>query len=114
LNKIDRLPPGEARIETLRRRLLGDAEHLGETRAVGVSALSGEGIDALLRLVDEVLPFDPVVRAKFRLAAGDGANIHLLHELGRVVDTQYQGDHCIIEAEVPQSLKARLAEYEWT
>jgi GTP-binding protein HflX len=114
LNKIDRLPPGETQIETLRRRLLGDAEHQGETRAVGVSSLSGEGIDSLLRLVDEVLPFDPVVRAKFRLAAGDGANIHLLHELGRVVDTQYQGDHCIIEAEVPQSLKARLAEYEWT
>ena len=43
LNKIDRLPPGEARIETLRRRLLGDAEHKGETRAVGVSALYRRG-----------------------------------------------------------------------
>jgi len=113
LNKIDRLPPAEAQIETLRRRLLGDAEHQGETRAVGVSALTGEGIDTLLRLIDEVLPFDPVVRAKFRLAAGDGAGIHLLHEFARVLDTRYENGDCIIEAEVPQSLKARLVEYEW-
>ena len=49
-------------------------------RAVGVSALTGFGIADLLRAVDEVLPFDPVVRARFRLAAGDGASVHLLHE----------------------------------
>jgi 50S ribosomal subunit-associated GTPase HflX len=93
--------------------LLGDAEHQGETRAVGISALTGEGIDALLRSIDEVLPFDPIVRAKFRLAAGDGASIHLLHEFARVLDTRYENGDCIIEAEIPQSLKGRLAEYEW-
>src|SRR5437867_460155 len=85
LNKIDLLPPGEARIETIRQRLLGAAESRANTRAVGISARTGEGVDALLRTIDEVLPFDPVVRARFQLVAGDGASIHLLHQLGRVV-----------------------------
>jgi GTP-binding protein HflX len=111
LNKIDRLPPGEAQIDTLRQRLLGAAEHKDVARAAGVSALNGEGIDCLLRLIDEVLPFDPVVRARFRLAAGDGASIHLLHQFGRVTHTRYEDEHCIIDAEVSQSLKERLAEY---
>ena len=111
LNKIDRLPPGEADIEILRRRLLGSTESHGKTRAVGVSALTGLGIAGMLGAIDEVLPFDPVVRARFRLHAGDGANIHLLHELGRVVGTEYDDQHCIVEADVAQSLKERLAEY---
>jgi GTP-binding protein HflX len=111
LNKIDRLPPGEAQIDTLRQRLLGAAEHKADARAAGISALTGEGIDDLLRLVDEVLPFDPVVRARFRLAAGDGASIHLLHQFGRVMQTRYEDNHCIVDAEVSQSLKERLAEF---
>jgi GTP-binding protein HflX len=111
LNKIDGLPPGEADIETLRQRLLGEAAQRGGARAVGVSALTGEGVGALLGLIDEVAPFDPLVRVTFRFRAGDGANIHLLHEFGRVMSSSYSGSHCIIEAEVAQSLKERLAEY---
>jgi GTP-binding protein HflX len=107
LNKIDGLPTGEADVEILSRRLLGEAEH----RAVGISALTGAGLPELLRAIDDVLPFDPVVRARFRLEAGDGARIHLLHEFGRVIDTRYDREHCIIEADVAQSLKERLAEY---
>ena len=42
LNKIDGLPPGEADIETLRQRLLGEAAQHGGARAAGVSALTGE------------------------------------------------------------------------
>ena len=52
-----------------------------------------------------------MVRARFRLAAGDGASMHLLHEFGRVLNTQYDEEHCIVEADVSQSLKDRLAEY---
>jgi GTP-binding protein HflX len=111
LNKIDRLPPGERDIEIIRRRLLGGVEHHGDARAAGVSALTGEGLDTLRDLIDDVLPFDRVVRAKFRLGVGDGANIHLLHEFGRVMSTDCEGDHFIIEAEVSQSLKDRLSEY---
>jgi len=121
LNKIDRLPPSEADIETLRQRIAGsqlatsetDAPQAGSvpSRAVGVSALTGKGVDALLRAIDEALPFDLIVRARFRLPAGDGASIHLLHQLGRVINTQYDEEYCIVEADVSQSLKDRLAEY---
>ncbi len=108
LNKIDRLPAGESDIAILRSRLLGETEHLRDTRAVGVSALTGHGVDEMLGLIDEVLPFDPVVRARFRVHSSDGASIHLLHEFARVISTRYDGDDCIIEAEAPQSLTARL------
>jgi GTP-binding protein HflX len=107
LNKLDRLPPAEADVEILRSRLCGAAQH----RAVGVSALTGLGVADLQRAIDETLPFDPIVRARFRLAAGDGASIYLLHEFGRVLDTRYDQDDCIIEADVSQSLKERLARF---
>ena len=107
LNKVDRLPPGDADVELLRRRLCGEAVH----RAVGVSALTGHGVAGLLSAIDEVVPFDPVVRARFRLSASDGATIHLLHEFGRVIDKRYDGEHCLVDAEVSQSLKERLADY---
>jgi 50S ribosomal subunit-associated GTPase HflX len=102
------LPASEADIETLQSRLLGEVGPKCETRAAGVSALSGEGVDALLRLIDEVLPFDLLVRATFRICSSDGASIHLLHEFGRVISTQYDEQYCIIDAEVSQSLKERL------
>jgi GTP-binding protein HflX len=109
LNKIDRLPPGQADIEILRNRMLSGSGHSRGIRAAGVSALTGEGLPELLRLIDEVLPFDPLVRARFRFRASDGASIHLLHEFGRVISTRYEDDQCIIEAETPESLRNRLA-----
>jgi len=113
LNKMDLLPPCTQDIESLRRSLLSGAGHLQETAAVGVSALTGEGTGELLRKIDEVLPFDPLVRAEFHLRAGDGATIHLQHEFARVIGTRYDGDQCVIEAEAPQSLADRLGGVKW-
>jgi len=77
-------------------------------RAVAVSARTGEGIPELLRAIDEILPGDPIVRALFRFPAAAGADIHLLHEYGRVLHTRYEEDQCEIEADVPESLLHRL------
>jgi GTP-binding protein HflX len=99
LNKIDRAPPG---------RLLSEAGGRQHTRAVGISALTGEGTDQLLAAIDEVLPVDPIVRQTFHLASGDGATLALLHEFGRVLETRYVGEDCEVEADVPESLKRRL------
>jgi GTP-binding protein HflX len=71
--------------------------------------MTGAGIDELLRVIDEALPLDPVVRASFRLPLGDGATLALLHQFGRVLDTSYGTEWCEVEAEIPESLKRRLA-----
>jgi GTP-binding protein HflX len=108
MNKMDRLPSGEADAETLKRRLLGEAGGHSNARAVTVSALTGLGIEQLLATIDEVLPLDPLVRATFRIPSGDGATLALLHEFGRVIETRYSGDQCEIDAEVPHSVKQRI------
>jgi GTPase len=110
LNKID-LAPVEAQPEALRRRILAGVESKIETRAVPVSARTGEGTDRLLEAIDEMLPFDPVSAATFRVPAGDGATIHLIHQLGRVIEQRYEGRLCVLEAEAPQSLRQRLAKF---
>ena len=108
LNKVDRL--AEADVEAARRRLLGDSETVA-TRAVAVSALTGYGIDSLLAATDEVLLFDPVVRARLRFPLSEGARISQVHELGRVLETRYAADSCEMDAEIPESLRRRLAPY---
>ena len=111
LNKIDLAPGGEAQPEALRRRILAGVESKTETRAVAVSARTGQGTERLLEAIDEMLPFDPVSTTTFRVPAGDGATIHLIHQLGRVLGQRYEGRLCILEAEAPQSLRQRLAKF---
>jgi GTP-binding protein HflX len=100
MNKMDRLP--------------GEAGHHSSTPGVAISALTGAGMDRLLAAIDEALPLDPIVRATFRLSAGDGASMALLHEFGQVLETRYDGEYCEIEAEIPESLQPRLATVEKT
>jgi GTP-binding protein HflX len=94
MNKMDRLP--------------GEAGRHANTRGVAISALTGAGIDKLLAAIDEALPLDPIVRATFRLSAGDGASMALLHEFGQVLATRYDGEYCELEAEIPESLQRRV------
>jgi GTP-binding protein HflX len=113
LNKVDRLPEAETDVEAYRRRLLGGsgAGTAAESRAVAISALTGQGIDRLQAAIDEVLPFDPIVRTRLRLPLGDGARISMVHDLGRVLETSYVGDACEMDVEIPESLRQRLAAF---
>ena len=108
LNKVDRLNSADADVEALRLRLLGHSGDHAGIRAVGVSALSGEGIDQLLAAIDEVLPIDPVVRTTLTVSAGDGATLALLHEFGKVLEQSYHGDQVEVDVEIPASLGRRL------
>jgi GTP-binding protein HflX len=92
------MPDGDT--ASLARRLV---EH--PMRSVGISAMTGQGIDELLAAVDEVLPLDPVGKATIRLSAGDGATLAMLHEFGRVLETRYGDGWVEVEAEVPESLR---------
>jgi GTPase len=99
LNKVDRLAAAAPRIPD------------GHLREVLVSALTGEGLDALVAAIDEVLPVDPVERATLRIPAGEGSTLHMLHEWGRVISQRYSGEFCEVEVELPESLKRRLSSY---
>lgn len=109
LNKVDRLPAAETDVEAARRRLLGDSGTAAGARAVAISALTGRGIDGLLAAIDEVLPFDPIVRVRLRLPLSEGARISMVHDLGRVLEKRYEGDACEMDVEIPESLRRRLA-----
>jgi len=114
MNKMDRLPGPEADPAALGRRLLGDSSAPGthgvDIRAVGISALTGDGVDELLSVIDEVLPLDPIVRTTLRLRSADGATLALLHEFGRVLHTRYHEDGAEVEVDVelPESVRRRV------
>jgi GTP-binding protein HflX len=111
MNKLDRLAgnPGDA--HSLAQRLLGEARAPENSRAIAVAARTGEGVAALLELMDRELALDPVAHAHFRIPASNGSVLHELHEHGRVLSKRYSGDVCEIEAEIPQSLRRHLADF---
>ncbi len=73
-----------------------------------VSALTGEGIDELLRRMDAALPTDPVVMLSLRLPLAEGRALALIHALGRVLHSEVEDSHMLLEAEVPVSIVRRL------
>ena len=110
MNKIDRALDGApADTEAIKNRLLSGAQGHQDSRAVAISAVTGEGVDRLLAAIDDVLPLDPIVHASFQLPPGDGATLAMLHEFGKVLSTRYTPEGCEIEAEIPESLQRRLS-----
>ena len=97
LNKIDRLTGEE------RQALAG-----AEPDAAQVSALSGEGIESLLDLLDARLPGDPLQTVRFRFPQSEGAALSMLYDHARILRRDYAGGMVEVEAEAPQSLVARL------
>jgi GTP-binding protein HflX len=75
---------------------------------VYVSALTGTGLDELLRRVDEKMPVDPIKRLQFSLPLAEGRKLALVHGLGRVLHSEVQDSKMLIDAEVPESLVRRL------
>jgi GTPase len=108
MNKADKLADRD--FDSLARRLIGEGrEGHSAARAVAVSALTGEGLDRLLEVIDDMLPFDPLIRVRLELSHSDaGARLAMLHEFGRVLDTHYDGERCIVEAEIPESVRRKL------
>jgi GTP-binding protein HflX len=77
-------------------------------REVWVSARTGEGLDVLLRRIDQSLTEDPMVEADFELSPADGETLALLHRSGVVLSTQYEDDRVRVRARVRESLRERL------
>jgi GTP-binding protein HflX len=111
LNKVDKLATHGIDADAIGRRLVGEAGVKIDARAVAVSGLTGQGMEALIEAIDVVLPFDPLVRARFQFPLDAGANISLLHQLGRVIEARYGEAGCEIDAEVPESLCKALSAF---
>jgi GTPase len=103
-NKVDRLTPQE-RAPLLHPYATGTGNSDGP---VLVSALTGEGIDELLRRTDAALPIDPVVTLSLRLPLAEGRTLALVHALGRVLRSEVEDSHMLLDAEVPASIARRL------
>jgi GTP-binding protein HflX len=103
-NKVDRLTPQE-RAPLVHSYARGAGINGGP---VLVSALTGEGIDELLRRMDAALPIDPVVTLSLRLPLAEGRTLALVHALGRVLRSEVEDSHMLLDAEVPASIARRL------
>jgi GTP-binding protein HflX len=111
LNKLDLLGEAGGESEGLCRGILTESGRPSDAQAVAVSARTGQALERLLVVIDQVLPVDPVSCATFRIPMKQGGKVSLLYEFGRVRARRYEGQCCEIEAEVSESLKNRLAEY---
>ena len=104
LNKMDRLTPEE------RKAISNGAERGAGTGGVPVlvSALTGKGIEELLRRMDAEMPTDPVVTLSIRLPLAEGRTLAMIHALGRVLHSEIDDSHMRLDAEVPASIAKRL------
>jgi len=109
LNKVDRLTPEERNAVTRCSPVSSGASGL----PVPVSALTGEGIEDLLRRMDAEMPIDPVVAVSIRLPLAEGRTLAMIHALGRVLYSEIDDSHMRLDAEVPASIakRLRLAEF---
>src|SRR5713226_7368544 len=97
-NKTDHLAPEEMTVLT-------------QSPAGGnvfVSALTGWGLEELLRRIDEAMPVDPVVRLDLRVPLSDGRTLALVNALGRVLHSEVRDSHMMLVAEVSESVARRL------
>ena len=103
-NKVDQLTP-EQRAPLVHPYAMGAGNDGGP---VLVSALTGEGIGELLRRMDHALPVDPMVTLSLRLPMTEGRTLALVHALGRVLRSEVEDSHMLLDAEVPVSIARRL------
>jgi len=103
-NKIDRLTADQREEFEAAWSRTKDSEE----PPVFVSALTGEGLDELLRRIDATLPVDPVVKLSLHMPLTEGRALALIHALGRVLRSRVDDSHMDLEAEVPEAVARRL------
>jgi GTP-binding protein HflX len=103
-NKVDRLTE-EQRAPLIHPYAMGAGTTGGP---VLVSGLSGEGVEELLRRMDVALPVDPVVTLSLRMPLAEGRTLALVHALGRVLHSEVEDSHMLLDAEVPVSIARKL------
>jgi GTP-binding protein HflX len=103
-NKVDQLTQ-EQRAPLIHPYAMGAGTNGGPVLASG---LTGEGVEELLRRMDAALPVDPVVTLSLRLPLAEGRTLALVHALGRVLHSEVEDSHMLMDAEVPVSIARKL------
>jgi len=116
LGELDSL--GKPRIEVLNKiDLLGEHERAGlvgrtgSTGEIAVSALTGEGMDALLAAIDAALHSDPILSAELRVPQQEGAVLAAIEAGMNVRSREYEGNVVRLAVSGPASLMGRLRRY---
>jgi GTP-binding protein HflX len=97
LNKTDAAPP--LPLQQLKQRTVLDV--------CPISALTGDGIDALLEAVGAILDRDKQ-RLDLCLRSEQAALVSLLRERGRILSESYDGDHIRVSARVTPKLAGQI------
>ena len=106
LNKIDLLPADE-RAALMSRTNAGPKDK----SAVALSAITGEGIPALLSAIDGALHSDPILDAEFLVPQQEGAALAAI-EAGMVIHSrQYEGNLVYLSVSGPASLVGRMRRF---
>ena len=100
LNKVDRLGDGDE-LRLLRERFPDSLE---------ISAKTGMGIDELIKAAESQLA-NRVKRGDFRIPQSRGDLINLLHQDGKVIATDFEGNDILVTAVVTPSLCGKLRDF---
>ena len=57
------------------------------------------------------MPVDPLVRQQLRIPVSDGRHLSIVHACGRVLRSEIDDGHFLLETELPESLARKLAEF---
>ena len=100
LNKLDRLSDQDLQAFKDSNGRPGDTAF--------ASAVTGEGLEELLKKIDAAMPIDPLLRLHLRLPLADGRSLSVVQGRGRVLRSEVQDGHIEIEAEIPESAAREL------
>ena len=107
LNKIDLLPEDERAVLLSHPK----ARPKDERPEAAVSALTGEGIAALLAAIDAALHSDPIVETELRIPQHEGAVLAAI-EAGMIVHSrEYEGNLVRLNVSGPASLIGRMRRF---
>ncbi len=100
LNKIDLLPDPSAAQQAL----------VESTHAFAISAVTGEGLSALLHAVESLL-YESSNKITVRIPYKEGKLISLFYDHGQVIHASHKADHIIINGQIPGRLVAQFTAY---
>jgi GTPase len=99
-NKIDQLTNPE----------LADTYPKRFPNSVAISALTGQGVDNLVRALQDALSAWRL-RLRFKIPASESALIAEIHRVGHVLELRYEGNDATIIAHVPPDLAQKLERF---